>query len=126
MPGLQRKLDVNGDYVADGKGSYVKTSDLSTPMRHQLQGQRNRWVGDFDAGSDLYQLEREGNSVGTPQIAADMVRRALKPFMDRGEAANLDIITDRDVGGRFGIQSTIHDLQHGEDVNVTELLPGGP
>lgn len=125
MPGRDRKLGPDGDYLPDGKGSYQTTTDLSTAVRHQLQGERNRWVGDPDAGSLLYTLERARNSAATSQKAQDIVKQAMQPFLDLGLATKLETIVDRDVGGRFGLSSTLHDLQHGE-IDISDLLPGGP
>lgn len=125
MPGRDRKIDNTGDYISDGKGSYVMTTTLETAIWHQIQGELDHWVGDPTAGSDFFRLARAGNSQKTSMRATDMVKRAMKPFLDLGLAAQLEVVTSRDVAGRFGISSSIHDLQHGT-LDITGLLPGGP
>src|SRR5262249_39312336 len=97
MAGSDRILDAaTGDYVSDGKGGYQKTTDIRTAVWHQIAGNRGQWVGDVDAGSDLWKFERTGNSLATAIAAKDAMVQCLKPFVDDGRAAQVAVSTDRD------------------------------
>ena len=126
MPGKDRILDsATGDYVSDGKGSWKKTDDLRTAVFHQIAGEREHWVGDVDAGSELWRFQRTGNSTATAVAAKDAMVQCLKPFVDRGLASNLAVTVDRDPVGRLTLLTSIHDVSHGP-INIAPIKPGGP
>ncbi len=126
---MSRKLDrrinpLTGDYVMDG-AKYEYTSTIETGCYHQCKGQRNRWPGDPNAGSDLYLIPTKGLTRSTVVFAEDAIRRALQPFIDSGDATDLQIETEVEpTFGRLILQSSITDVQAGQ-LNLTDIAPVG-
>lgn len=127
MAGSDRILDpATGDYVSDGKGGYLKVTDIRTAVWHQIAGNRSQWVGDPDAGSDLWKFQRVGNSLATAIAAKDAMVQCLKPFVDDGRAAQLAVGVDRDINtGRLTIVTSLHDVSAGV-IPIAPITPGGP
>lgn len=126
MAGKDRILDPEtGDYVSDGKGGLQTTTDLRTAVWHQVAGKRTKWVGDPDAGSDLYTFERVGNSEDTAIAAKDAMARCLQPFIESGRGADLVVDTDRAPLGRLTVVASMKDVSHGQ-IDVAPFTPGGP
>jgi phage gp46-like protein len=126
VPGRDRILDsATGDYLSDGKGGWQTTTDVRTAVWHAIADEREHWVGDTDAGSELWRFERVGNSQATAIAAKDAMVQCLQPFVEKGLASNLVVTTDRDPLGRLTILTSIHDVSHGP-INVAPITPGGP
>lgn len=126
MAGRDRILDPKtGDYVSDGKGGWQETTDLRTAAWHQLADEKGHWVGDPDAGSDLWKFQRVGASVENENAIKDSVTQALKLFTDAGRAADLVVTTTRDPLGRIEADASLRDVQHGT-INIAPIKPGGP
>lgn len=122
MPGLNRRIDpATGDYRRDGKGGHEMTGTIETGIYHQIRGKRGLWLGDVDAGSDLYLLPRRNLDRGTVVFAEDAIRRALQPFVDAGEAREVRVVSRPDARGRLTIDEvTVEDTQAG-DVDVADI-----
>ncbi|MFA9271081.1 MAG: phage GP46 family protein [Baekduiaceae bacterium] len=127
MPGLDRKIDpITHDYVSDGAGGYEKTSTAQTALQHQLQDELGNWVGDPDAGSNLFKFARGGNSERRAAGLRDGVRAAVKPLVDAGMVADVQVGTTRDQTGRLALQSSLRDVQSGAQVSLVPMLSVGP
>ncbi|MFH0901901.1 MAG: phage GP46 family protein [Pseudomonadota bacterium] len=126
MPGCNRRLDpLTRDYVSDGFGGYEKTRTLEVPCYHQLSTHREKWWGDAEAGCDLWKLQREGNSDVNARRAVEMVKLALKPFVDAGLAADLEVTSEHDQLGRMVVRSSMTDVQSGQTLDLSPLVAFG-
>jgi phage gp46-like protein len=123
MPGWDRTIDpVTGDYIDDGAGGTETTMTAQTAIHHQLQGELGSWAGDDLAGSRFHTLARAKNSLRTPQVLEDMARECLRPLVAEGLISEPEIVVERDVN-RIAIETTCRDLQSGEELVVTTVLP---
>jgi len=126
MPGLDRVIDpVTLDYVDDGAGGYLETPTIRTGVHHQLNGQLNRWPGDPAAGSERY-LIRQGNiDRGALAFAEQTTRAALQPFVDAGEARDVEYSVDVEPSvGRLIETIGITDIQ-GATIPVADIAGVG-
>jgi len=125
MPGFDMYIDpVTHDYVDDGWGDFETDDTLQNACYLQMQSDRGRWPGDGEAGSDLWQLQRGGSSSKQAQRAAEMVRAALKVFVDLGWATDLQADVDQIQTGKWAITAAITDVQHGQ-IDLTPSVPSG-
>lgn len=124
MPGLNRRLDpATGDYIRDGKGGHEKTGTIETGVYHQIRGKRSHWIGDIDAGSDLYLVPRRNLDRGALTFTEGAIVRALQPFVDAGQATDVSVALHAEKGGRIVIDdASITDTQAG-DVDFSDI-PG--
>lgn len=78
---------------------------LTTPL--------GQWFGDVTLGSRLHELQREKDTPRVERLALQYSRAALKPLLDDGRAASIDISTVRDkdasAGGRLLLSIVIVD-----------------
>lgn len=124
MPGLDMKIDpITRDYVDDGEGGFATTRDASTAIVHQILTEKNHWVGDFEAGSRLYQLPHK-LSDEVVRAARDIVEEAMRPLDQAGLITDSQLTTERDVRGKLVLSGTARDIQTGE-IDLSPLLPGG-
>lgn len=124
MPGWDLEIDpITKDYVDDGHGSFKTTRTAETAIIHQFLTQKNRWVGDPDAGSRIYQLPRK-LSDATVRSALDICKEAMGPLLAAGLVTDYELVSDRDQRGRLAIVGSVHDVQAGE-LDITPILPGG-
>lgn len=122
MAGLDRSIDpLTRDYVEDGAGGWETTRDASTAIWHQVQGRLGGWAGDPQAGSRFHTLARAKSSSRTPAVVADIARGALRPLVAAGLISEPDIIVERD-RSRIASETTVTDLQTGEQLDLTDLL----
>lgn len=126
MAGRNRVIDPKTkDYVVDGKGGYKYTRDLSTCVYYQMQSDKEKWVGDPDAGNLLWQLRRHGVNDNTIAKTTLAVSSALQRFVDKGLATDLLVEAQKDpVKGRVDWIASLRDIQFGE-LDLTPLLPFG-
>lgn len=123
MAGRDRKLDpITGDYIPDGRGGWQTTRTIQTAVHHQIHGERGRWAGDKDAGSEIHLLPKK-NTESTMQRGADVIREALAVFEADGRATDVQVAVDRDQRGRQAFRASIRDTQSGEV--VSSLIPFG-
>lgn len=123
--GRDRVIDpITGDYVSNGRGSWLTTTSAATKCYHQLKTARNTWVGRPGQGNDLHLLERQDTDAELAR-AEDMVRAALKPLVDAGVIANLKTERGRDQAGRQVVNWVAVDVQTGAVIAGSEVLPGG-
>lgn len=125
MAGYDRKIDpVTGDYVDEEGGEYAETLTIATALYHQVRGERNRWWGDPQAGSDLHLVRHQGAGVAGKVFAENAIRTAAQPFIDSGEAADLEVAVDATANGRVVLEASITDVQFGRvelDVPLGEV-----
>lgn len=115
MPGLDRVLDpTTGDYRDAPGGEYEETRTIATAVLHQIKGERARWWGDADAGSDLYLAKYKGTGRAGKLFAENAVAAALQPFVDAGDAADVEVVVEADARGRLQVAGSITDVQFGE------------
>lgn len=121
MPGLNRRIDpATGDYIRDGRGGHETTPTIETGVYHQIRGKRRLWIGDPDAGSDLYLLPRRNLDRGAVVFADDAIRRAVQPFVDAGEATAVETALQAEKTGRLAGAASITDVQAG-DIDITDI-----
>lgn len=72
-----------------------------------------RWLGDITLGSRLHELQRQKDTPRVERLALQYSRAALKPLLDDGRAASIDINTVREkdatAGGRLLLSIAIVD-----------------
>ena len=127
MPGLDRMIDWRtGDYIDDGSGGTEYTPTIATQVYHQIQGRLGDWVGDDEAGSRLFELGRSGNDIETLDAANEILKSALKPFIDDGSATDLqtEVVEDENKN-RMALHSEMRDAQYGDPMDLSPLLPTG-
>lgn len=113
--GRDRVLDpLTGDYVSDGQGGYETTTTIQPALVHQLKGQRSRWWGDENAGSDVWRLQTMPLNEATVVAARNFIRTAVQVFIDRGQAREPRVDVTRSPEGRLTIEASIVDVTHGE------------
>jgi len=123
MAGTDRRIDPEtGDYIADGSGGYETTRSAETSVYHQIKGNLGQWAGDPAAGARFFELERASSTLLTPLVVRDMTEEALSPLVAAGLVAEPEIVTERSID-RVAQESTITDLQSGEDMDLSAILP---
>ncbi len=122
MPGLDRRIGPDGDYIDDGAGGYVETPTIQPGLRHQWKTKRKHWTGDPDAGSDRH-LYLQG---GLDQIAvngvAEASRRCVQPFIDAGEAIDFRYKAVATDTGRLIEDAELTDVQ-GNTIQAGDVPP---
>jgi phage gp46-like protein len=126
MPGLDRLLDpVTRDYVPDGRGSTQKTATAQTKLHHALLGDAEKWSLDADSGSTLWQFKRSNASEEVLGQVRAAQEAALRPLMRDQIIDQLEVEGVRDTTHRFLIESEARDVQTGEQLNLSPLMPFG-
>ncbi len=126
MAGLDRVIDpVTKDYVSDGNGGRLKTRTARTAIYHQLITRLGQWWGDPTAGSGFFELARSVSTLQTPRVIEDVTTQALKRLVDLGRITAPVFETER-VGDRVNHSVTVTDIQSGETLKLTSLLPFVP
>jgi phage gp46-like protein len=124
MPGFDRKIDpISGDYVDAPGGEYAETASIQPQIYHQLNTQRARWWGDFEAGCDLYLVKQRGLSQGTVVFAKDTTKTALQGFVEAGQARDLSVEAVGSELGRLSVEIAITDTSTGE--RLEDIAPIG-
>lgn len=96
-------------------GSLVRdpASGLANAAYLRLMTPLGQWFGDVTLGSRLHELQREKDTPRVERLALQYSRAALKPLLDDGRAASIDISTVRDkdasAGGRLLLSIVIVD-----------------
>lgn len=114
----------DGDYVRGANGSWETTTSAATKAYHQLRTARNTWAGDPTAGADFHTLERKDSEAEIAR-AANMTKAAMQRLVDKGVIRDLKIETGRDQANRPVVQWTAVDVQSGEAIAGSEVLPYG-
>lgn len=127
MAGVTRVIDPNTrDYVADtARGTNQTTRNASTPLYHQFKTMLGQWWGDPTAGSRFHELRRAKSLLRTPVIIQDMANEAARPLVDAGQITELDFDSER-ITDRINTSMTATDIQSGEELELTDLLPFEP
>ena len=125
MAGLDRILDPEtGDYVKDGKGSYVKTNTVRTKLYHQVKTYLGFWWGDFQAGSAVYRVTRMGANTSAVIFVKNAVRSSLAPFLERGLIKDLNVEAEANASGRIIYHVNATDTQGGR-IDIEGITPIG-
>lgn len=122
---MDRTLDPQtGDYQDADNGEYLETPTIASGCFHQLTGQRNTWGGDPEAGSDVPLIIQRGLDRDAVVFGQDAIRRALKVFVDAGEATDIQVAARALASGRLILESSITDVQSGP-IDLTDIAPIG-
>lgn len=126
MPGRSRVIDPKTkDYVSDGKGGRQTTTTVQTSLYHAITGERDRWPGDPEHGSNLWRLARDRLTQDAPQRAENELRVAVQPFLDEGLIRSFEVRAERDaINGRLLIETTTVDAQNGP-IDLSDVVPFG-
>lgn len=123
MAGLDRLIDsATGDYLDDGAGGTKTTRSAITKLHHQLKTPLGSWFGDPLAGSRLHELERSKNSVRSPRVIEDMVRECCLPLQEESAIGEVTFRAERGIDA-VEWEANAKDLQTGEDLDLSDLLP---
>lgn len=123
MAGLDRVIDpLTKDYVSDGAGGRQKTRDASTAIYHQFLTRLGKWIGDVDAGSRFFTLDRAKNPISSPLTIQDIATEALTPLVDAERITAPTFRSDRSLE-RVITAIDVTDIQSGESLNLLNLLP---
>ena len=127
MAGRDRVINpITRDYVRDeATGTSKTTRNASTSIYHQAATRLGQWWGDPKAGSLLYQLERAKSLLRTPVIIRDIFSQFLQPLIDKGAITPPSFESLRRVD-RIDTEATVLDLQSGEELKLSDLLPYVP
>lgn len=96
-------------------GSLVRdpANGLANAAYLRLMTPLGQWFGDVTLGSRLHELQREKDTPRVERLALQYSRAALKPLLEDGRAASIDISTMRDkdasAGGRLLLSIVIVD-----------------
>jgi phage gp46-like protein len=122
--GKTRVLDpITRDYVLDeDRGAVQVVRDARTAIYHQIQTKLGQWWGDPDAGSRMFELERAKSLLRTPIVIQDIFSEALQPLVDDGRITDPEFETERRID-RITTSVTTTDVQTGEELELTDLLP---
>lgn len=124
MAGKTRVIDAQTkDYVTNDAGNGTKTTrNASTAIYHQIKTQLGEWWGDPTAGSRMFELDRAKNALASPLVIQDIWSEALQPLINDGRITVPVFETER-LTDRVNIEVTSTDLQSGEQLELTDLLP---
>jgi hypothetical protein len=123
MPGRTRAIDpLTHDYLDAGYGHFQYTTDASTALQHQMLGKKNHWVGDPDAGSMLYTVQKK-STLPNAIAVKNIVLTDLKPLVAAGLITDVTAEVARDIHGIF-CAAEVRDVS-GAVTNLSPLLPGG-
>lgn len=125
MPGYDRKLDpLTGDYMDAPGGEYAETLGAETAVQHALRGERDRWWGDPNRGSRLYQIRTRNLNQPTVAWTENEVLAALQPLIDEGLIADPQFRSEADARGRMRMETTMNDLATGEPLVIAPPIGG--
>lgn len=127
MGRLNRKIDpATRDYVEDpDTGGTATTRNSLTVIYHQVKTRLGQWWGDPLAGSRLFELERAKSLIRTPIVTQDMFSEALAPLVADGRHTEPAFESERGTD-RINTKIVATDLQSGEELELTDLLPFEP
>lgn len=111
------------DYFEDPDvpGQLATVDTIETMAYLQLTSEKDAWVGDPDAGTNLSKLRRMGASARAAQEGADTMLAALQALVDAGFGYDPKAEASVD-GGRLEVSTSIRDRAHGE-VALFDNLP---
>ena len=124
MAGTDRVIDPSTrDYVLDETtNSYETSRSARSAVYHSIMGHLGEWAADPEYGSRINELLRSKNSFRTPAVIKDMVDEALHVLIEDARITAPEVVVERDVS-RVLIEVTVVDLQSGETIDITSLLP---
>jgi phage gp46-like protein len=124
MAGKSRVIDpITKDYVLDeARGTVMVVRDARTAIYHQVQTRLGQWWGDPGAGSRLFELERAKSLLRTPIVIKDIFSEALAPLVEDGRITEPAFESLRTID-RIDTSVTTSDMQTGEELELTDLLP---
>ena len=127
MAGFDRVIDpFTKDYVRnDAISSVAKSRNALTAIYHQFLTELGQWWGDPDAGSRFFTLARAKNLQSSPIVIQDITSRALQPLIDDGRITAPSFQSER-LTQRVNQEVNVTDLQSGEQLELTDLLPFEP
>jgi phage gp46-like protein len=125
MSGLDLRIDpLTRDYIFDSStGTWETTRSAETAVYHQIVGDYGAWVGDPEAGSRFFELARGKSTLKTPAVVADILAECLQPLVDDGRISEPVTNTERQAVDRVAAETTVIDLQTGEELDLVDLLP---
>lgn len=127
MGNVDREINpTTRDYVEDPAiGATKTTRNQLTAIYHQAKTELDQWWGDPDAGGRLKDLSRSKSLVLTPIVIQDIWTELLQPLIDDGRITEPVFESVRKVD-RIDVELTVTDLQSGEELKLTDLLPFDP
>jgi hypothetical protein len=125
MAGLDRRIDpLTRDYIFDAStGTWELTRSAETALYHQVVGELENWAGDPDAGSRFYELARGKSTLRTPAVLRDILNECTAPLVAEGRIAVESIRAERQAVDRAAAETTVIDLETGEELDLVNLLP---
>ena len=121
MPGDDLVLDDSGDYVDDGAGGFQVTPTAASAVRHQGLDRLGEWVGDVTAGREQAGIAGRQDTEAELDAEANSWQIALELLEIEGLITDIQIETDRDVQGRFGLKITSRDTSSGGTITIETL-----
>lgn len=125
MPGDDLLIGTDGDFVDDGAGGFEFTPTAQPAIRHQVLDRIGEWLGDPTAGREIAGLKGRLNTEEELDEEADSVRNALEKLERDGLITDIQIATDRDPAGRWGLRITCRDTASGGTIAVDTLTEFG-
>lgn len=125
MPGEDFLLDDDGDLIDDGAGDFVTTLTAQPAVRHQILDILGAWVGDPESGRERRALLGRQNTEAELEQEEDTVIKALQVLERDGLITEIGTEVDRDVRGKFFINSTSQDTQAGGTIEISTLTEFG-
>ena len=123
MAGFNRRIDPRSrDYVSDGKGGTLKDRDARTPLYLAIKIQKGLWPLGPEDGSTFHELRRTVSDLTTVRVVVDKTINAVQPLVDAGRVEPPVIRTER-ILDRINEEVCIVDIQTGEELELTDLLP---
>jgi len=113
MAGVDLFLNSDGDYDETGSGFFETTETAQPALRHQTLGRLGEWVGDPDAGREIYGLSGRNDSEREAERRRDSLERAYAKLVADGLIDDVRITIDRDKNGRFAALVKSRDTQTG-------------
>lgn len=121
---FDRKFDPEtGDFISDGKGSYVRTANADTSVMNQMLAHRGKWWGDADLGTfenGLADIDPT-DPIGSAEQA---IKRGLGRLESLGRIDSLEAEASEPAPGKVRVDTKFRDRSTNSVVS-THVKSGG-
>lgn len=101
---------LSGDYeLLDGRLVWDEARGLANAVYLRLMTPLGSYWADADLGSRLHELQREKDLARVAKLARQYAEDALRPLIDDGRAASIEVATQRHHDGRLLLLITVTD-----------------
>lgn len=125
MPGLDLRLNDDGDYIDDGAGFFESDLTAGSAVRHQVLGELESWVGDLLAGRIQHGISGRNASEAEADLERDSLIKGLRPLEIAGLIDMIEVTVEKVLPTRFQVNVRTRDTQSGGTISVGQIVDFG-